>query len=129
MQLFPQKTMMIEGRKVTIHNDCVFLNPDLIRKQKLTWLKVKLILSLHKEKFKILDMMQKSTNIKLIRRGAKAITYIEYDLQSAWGFKKDKKYHRFWEVPHCTCPKFDNEDVYPSNYYVINGSCLIHGTR
>lgn len=34
---------------------------------------------------------------------------------------------KFWYRPHCMCPKMDNDDAFPSNYYVFNQSCLLHG--
>ncbi len=127
-KLFPQKTMIFEGRKVKIHNKYVFLNPHLIREKKLTWLKVKAILNLHEEKHIVLNLMKDcSHNKRMLRRLAKSITEIEYRLQSAWGFKKDKRYHRFWTLPNCMCPLMDNEDMYPTGYYVINQNCPIHG--
>lgn len=55
------------------------------------------------------------------------ITDIEYSLQDLWGFPKNSNYHKFWDLPQCKCPKMDNEDRYPGGYYVINGSCPLHG--
>lgn len=55
------------------------------------------------------------------------LTELEYDLQELWGFPMDSKYHKFWERPHCLCPKMDNRDRYPSGYYVINEECPLHG--
>lgn len=128
-RLMPQKTIMMDGRKIKIHNNIVYLNPFLIRKQKLTWLKVAAILRVHKTKHDLLDWMSKTTKKKELRRCAKLVTQIEYELQALWGFKKDKKYHKFWNLPGCQCPKMDNDDIWPSGYYITSGSCPIHGKR
>jgi len=51
----------------------------------------------------------------------------EYRLQALWGFPLDSKYHKFWEMPGCTCPKMDNDDAYPTGYYTRSGDCPLHG--
>jgi hypothetical protein len=55
-------------------------------------------------------------------------TELEFQLQKAWGFQQDSKYHKFWERPRCTCPKMDNDDGYPYGYYTISGVCPLHGS-
>lgn len=51
----------------------------------------------------------------------------EYKLQELWGFPKSSAYHRFWDAEGCTCPRLDNDDAYPTGYYVINETCPLHG--
>ena len=58
---------------------------------------------------------------------ASSLPSIETALQVLWGFPTDINYYRFWEVPCCICPRMDNEDSYPSGYYVINSQCWLHG--
>jgi hypothetical protein len=48
-------------------------------------------------------------------------------LQKLWKFDLDEKYIKFWEFPRCTCPKMDNDDNYPSGYYVTVQNCIYHG--
>lgn len=52
----------------------------------------------------------------------------ERELQKLWGFEQDDRFIRFWYFPACSCPQMDNNDSYPSGYYVINGDCVIHGS-
>lgn len=59
----------------------------------------------------------------------KAWTDINFALQSLWGFRRDQRYHKFWTVPRCTCPQLDNEDSYPTGYYIFNSECPLHGRR
>jgi len=51
----------------------------------------------------------------------------QFNLQEAWGFPKDSKFHRFWDIPACECPRMDNSDNYPYGHYVTSGGCNIHG--
>ena len=51
----------------------------------------------------------------------------QYQLQDAWGFERDSRMHKFWEIEDCTCPKLDNGDSYPSGYYFTSEDCKIHG--
>lgn len=50
----------------------------------------------------------------------------EHRLQNLWGFTADWKYHKFWTVPGCTCPKLDNQDNYPTGPYFYNDGCPYH---
>ena len=54
-------------------------------------------------------------------------TEIEFELQDAWGFGRDIKFHKFWDRPHCACAKMDNEDNYPSGFYYFLSGCTLHG--
>ena len=54
-------------------------------------------------------------------------TLIEYELQDAWGFDRNKNFHRHWNRPGCLCPSMDNEDRYPSGSYIYNTGCALHG--
>ena len=54
---------------------------------------------------------------------------LEFRLQTAWGFEKTATKHRFWNRPHCTCPKTDNEDAWGTEFCVIDGECPLHGTK
>ena len=38
----------------------------------------------------------------------KTWTELQFKLQELWGFPKNQDYHRFWDIPACTCPKMDN---------------------
>ena len=52
---------------------------------------------------------------------------VQFKLQEAWKFPLDKNYHRFWDIPTCKCPKMDNDDAYPTGYYVYSADCPLHG--
>lgn len=90
------------------------------------WEVVEPIKDLHLKKLQILYQMEHTNDSSKLIEYADIITQIEFDLQSLWGFPQDAKWHKFWKLPKCTCPKMDNDDRYPTGYYVINASCPIH---
>lgn len=55
------------------------------------------------------------------------VTEYDYKLQEVWGFGMNKNYHKFWELPHCTCPRHDNMDRIGTPYAIINRNCILHG--
>lgn len=107
-----------------------FINPYLLNQQK-CWNNLEKIKKLHLERLIIynglsqLEGPHKATP-PYVKTALKSLTQIEYELQDLWKFKRDKKYHRFWEIPGCECPKLDNEDCYPHRR-VINEGCPYHG--
>ena len=50
----------------------------------------------------------------------------EKTLQKLWGFEEDLNYIKTWYYPHCTCTVMDNDDAYPTGYYVYDTGCPIH---
>ena len=118
----------LESRTATVHNKGIRLNERLILQQKLSEAEVEQILCIHEYKLTICTKMEAlpPDNPK-VKAYAKRLEQLEFLLQDAWKFPRDANFHRFWEMPHCTCPKMDNEDAYPSDYYVLNLSCPIHG--
>lgn len=117
----------LESRTVTVHNKGLILNERLIIQQKLSEGEVEQILLLHEYRLTLCAKMEAlpSDNPK-IKAYAQELEQLEFLLQDAWKFPRNANFHRFWEMPHCTCPKMDNDDVYPSGYYVRNLSCPIH---
>lgn len=105
----------------------IMLNPILLFKQGVDENKFKKLAEAHKNKHKILEKMKITDEKSTLKFLAETITQIEFSLQRLWGFPEDINYHRFWELPKCTCPKLDNEDAYPTGYYVRVQSCPLHG--
>ena len=101
------------------------LNRNFLDKQK-AWDNLDRIKSLHRQKLTVMNTMDKLDDPARLKAHAKVITGIEFDLQEAWGFPRDVKWHRFWELPKCACPQMDNEDAYPTGHYRVNGACPVH---
>lgn len=118
----------LESRTVIVHNKGLRLNERLILQQKLSEGEVEHILRLHEHKLKLCAKMEAlpPDNPK-VKAYAKELEQLEFLLQEAWKFPRDANYHRFWEMPHCTCPKMANDDAYPSGYYVRTRDCPAHG--
>ena len=105
------------------------INPLLLKKQKAED-NLELIKYLHKQRLLLEDLMKYHTGpegytgvLEVINKDWREV---QFKLQDAWGFDRDARMHRFWEVPGCKCPKMDNNDSYPSGRYIVSGNCLIH---
>lgn len=88
-------------------------------------------LELIKDAFKhkhelILEMLKIPTQDRLIEL-AEEIHCIDYIIQDLYGFPMDFNYHRFWEVPQCSCPLLDNQDRWGTGSYIMAKDCKIHG--
>jgi len=108
---------------------CVY-NADLLKRD--TPEIRKLILELHSLRHTYMHTMRKTdaTNRGVLRTLAQFVETVEFQLQEAWGFDRDDKFHSYWyRVPHCTCPKLDNKDVFGSAIRYINEDCPVHGAE
>jgi hypothetical protein len=136
MNFLPKSITAADGKRVKIYfikesdGSGVCLNYEMLKRQKCTSDEIRLILELAKDKYELYKEMytaalqNDSRKLKLL---AKKVTKIEYALQRLWHFKRDKKFHRFWEMPGCKCPKMYNAEVWPTKYYITNDNCPIHG--
>ncbi len=109
--------------------DIAVINSSLIKKNKISDTALEAIKAFHILKEAHLEELKNgaATGKVRLRKIASNITNIEFSLQKLWGFEPDKNYHRFWKLPQCTCPTMDNEDAYPTGYYVVNQNCILHG--
>jgi len=82
---------------------------------------------IHIERMKLEEQMENTNDPILLHKFAQKREQIEYRLQKVWGFPEDSNYHRWWEVPKCTCPRLDNLDNYPTKYRNIDLQCPVHG--
>lgn len=102
------------------------INRGLINRQN-CWNNVTAIIAEHNIKLNIYEAIEKETDVAALKAYAQILTELEFRLQELWGFPKDAKFHRFWLTPKCDCPKWDNEDSYPTGYSIVNMGCLLHG--
>ncbi len=109
-----------EGKKVFMLNKQLMEKQDCL--ENLETIKAK-----HVERLGIHEKMKKTRSKESLHLLDIQYTQVEFDLQELWKFRKDRKFHRFWNRPQCGCPTMDNEDAYPTGYYVISGGCKIHG--
>lgn len=139
MNFLPKKSITAaDGKRVKIYfvkeNDGsgVYLNYEMLKRQKCTSADIKGILRLAKKKrdlYKEMYTAALQNDSRKLKKFAKEATEIEYAMQTHWHFKKDKRFHRFWEMPGCRCPKMDNADAWPTGYYIKSADCPIHGSQ
>ncbi len=67
---------------------------------------------------------EKKLKLKLL---ASMLTALEFEQQRLWKFTLDANYHRFFDLPGCTCPKLDNAERVGSPHKIHNVDCPIHG--
>lgn len=112
-----------KGREVLV------LNKRLIDQQN-CWDKVSEIKALHERRLEVeewMSQLKEDSPIEHVEQYNNVWSGIQFQLQKAWGFTEDAKFHRFWDIPGCRCAKLDNNDSYPTGYYSISGGCNIHG--
>jgi len=103
------------------------INQNLVNRQKVSPDDVKRIVELQTIRKYFYDFIELSDDKEEIRRLDKIITQIEFQLQKLWGFPQDRNHHRWFDVPKCSCPKWDNSDNIGSEYRIINPNCILHG--
>ena len=103
------------------------LNSALVQRNSVTSEKVEKIKKLHVKKLEIFEEMEKEESKEMLKAYANLIETIEYELQTLWGFNKDRTMHEWYNVPKCRCPKSDNSSRQGTTYKVIIPNCPIHG--
>lgn len=106
------------------------INLELAQRQNLSEDEVFKIEQLHYSRRLLHDAITQALsagNKAVARAIAKALPDIELELQKLWKFEQNINYYKFWHVPGCRCSRLDNEDAFPSGYYVRNLSCPVHG--
>lgn len=109
--------------------DWVQLNRKLIRNKGLTTDFVNRILELHLDLRKFFWEVSEMKTISPEdgRRIRDTVEEIEYEMQFAWGFPRNRDFHTHWfRVPGCTCPKMDNGEWVGHGRRIISGDCPIH---
>lgn len=121
--------MDMQELDITYGGETITLNAALIKKMKLSYDTVEAIKETHYKRMELEHKMAQTPPINkdILKRFANQLLEINRELQALWGFKQDDNYFRFWELPHCLCPKMDNGDNYPYGYYTQVDDCPIHG--
>ncbi len=103
------------------------LNERLFRRQNLTEDDAALLVSLHEKKLKLFDMVRETDDRAELRRYVKLFAVIENTLQDTWGFGADHRFHEWYTIPKCTCPKMDNADSRGTDRRIVVVDCVMHG--
>ena len=107
------------------------LNTSLLNKQKVSDKQLQKIISAYR---RMVSLVKRAASLDInkqkprIKRLADLHREAEFELQEAWNFPRDARFHKHWySFPHCTCPKLDNIDAWGTDRAVINSNCPIHG--
>lgn len=104
------------------------VNPAFVRKQNISDETLKQIIMLHKIRLRMHELVEKSDDKDELRTLSNSLIDLELNLQDLWGFDRDIRFYKFWNVSKCTCAKMDNEDMYPIGPYWYSGDCPLHGS-
>jgi hypothetical protein len=102
------------------------LNQNLVKRQGIDDVGLDIIKSLHNQKFSYLEKMEGTDDPEKLKELAQKIEEVEFRLQKEWKFPLSKNYHRWFDVPKCTCPKLDNADYIGTDYRIITPGCPVH---
>lgn len=103
------------------------LNADLVKSKKLNDSQVQVLKDLHVERLSIEEQMSATEDSKTLKELFSFWTQNQRELQAAWRFEPNNSFHRFWEVPKCSCPSIDNLERLGTSFKIVNNSCLVHG--
>lgn len=107
------------------------INPVLVERQGINDKGLEVIKSLHRDRFAIEEEMELcgKDDVQHLKSLFSKWTEIQFSLQEAWGFEKDENMHQFWTVPHCSCPKLNNQDDYMvKGIFHVDQKCPVHGS-
>ena len=106
------------------------LNRYLVEEKKLTEEQVDKIKNLHVAQAAHVEHMQRldpKKDIESLRKCLEVWRFNEFSIQEAWGFPRNPDFHREYMLPHCRCPKMDNEDMWGTEYRIKRDDCPLHG--
>ena len=86
------------------------------------------LVAAHQQKVGIFQQMRDTEDPEHLHVLAEQLTEVEFKIQDAWGFPRDKSKHRWFQAPRCQCPLYDNVDRLGTDEMVINGHCPVHGS-
>lgn len=105
------------------------INTDLARERNLSAENIVMLEGLHKlrdDTHHLIKMAVAYENRSMAYALGQSLFALELEMQKLWGFEQNISMYKFWNVTGCDCPVADNNDRYPSGYYVINEGCWLH---
>ena len=118
-----------ESLTVKDGNRSIVLSAAKITEQGLSDLSVGQIKGLHLARLIVLNAIESRESVEDKRALASLVESLDYALQDAWGFKRNKNFHRWYELPGCSCPIHDNRDRTDTEFQIVNDDCIYHGTK
>jgi hypothetical protein len=121
--------MDFEKYRVEFNGEVTYINHRLINSRNIDDATLELIKERHRERIDIFQRARKTQDKESLTFLAKAYERVEFQLQQLWGFDQNSNYHRWFELPGCTCPKVDNIDRLGTPYRVYSVDCPVHGGK
>jgi len=120
--------MAEESKYITFYNDRkMIINQELAEKRGISDETIRQIQRLHLLREALKDIMATVENQELLPGLALTLQDLDFQLQDHWGFVRDPSFHRWFDVPRCTCPKLDNEEnLGRSDMAIISSNCPVH---
>lgn len=106
------------------------INLKLVRKQELSDDAAYRIMMLQEARgdiHKAMKLIGDTGEKELLKHFKELLPAIEATLQKLWKFDIDPSFYKFWNVPHCSCCKMDNNDNFPIGPYYVKLECPVHG--
>jgi len=105
-----------------------YLNERLAKQQKVTDEQLAALRLSHQVRFVLFKEAKATKDRRKLKLLAKLFDELEFMQQEQWNFPQDPNFHRFFELPGCTCPKLDNEDALGTIYRITDLQCAAHGS-
>jgi hypothetical protein len=108
------------------------LNKKLIVQQDLSDDDVAELEHLHNVREQLFDIaddcdLDDPASVATLRTMADLLESLEYNMQRVWKFPQNSNFHSWWfQIPHCSCPKLDNQDWIGHPNRVYSGTCIVH---
>jgi hypothetical protein len=104
------------------------ISPWLAISKKRTVEDLEAIKAVHVKRLELFAKIEEEEDPVILHLLADQITDIDFELQEAWGFDSDIRYHTWWyQAPKCSCAKLDNHDFLGSGLSSVNENCPLHG--
>jgi hypothetical protein len=108
-----------------------YISPLLAKQQNLSDENLEILKELHVKRLGLFERITEAVKSfpEIVPNLMIEYTAGEFEMQDVWRFPQDENFHRFWDIPACTCPRMDNDDLVGSSHSVIDGACPLHGDK
>jgi len=105
------------------------LNERLVAKQGVSDENLAALRLSHQVRHILFERAKKTQDSRRLKELAGLFEELEYLQQGLWGFPQDKRFHRWFDLPGCKCPKMDNADNIGVDMRITVQDCPVHGFK
>lgn len=103
------------------------LNSFLVHKQNISDEQLEALKLSHQLKHVLFEGARSTSDPLKLKLLAVVFDTLESEQQKLWNFPVNTDFHRFFDLPGCTCPKLDNDERLGTKYHIYSKNCKIHG--